>query len=161
MGTRATCVRGILGTAFAGCLSIGVAHAATCASEREQLALQTRVLQSDLMVAALSCQHKESYNTFVRRFTDQLVAHGRELRGYFQRVYGSRGERQLNQFVTRLANDSSQRSLADAGIYCAETDQLFQQVLGLGPRELAGYVRARPASHRTGIQACTLQASNR
>jgi hypothetical protein len=42
------------------------AAAGTCSLPNEQAAIDARVLQSELMVGALSCGHQSQYNAFVR-----------------------------------------------------------------------------------------------
>ncbi len=81
------------------------------ATPAERSALNVRLLQSDMMVAALSCQLRDDYNAMVRRFGPELARHGSDLRGLFARTYGSGGEAELNKYVTRLANESSARRI--------------------------------------------------
>ncbi len=90
----------------------------TCASAAEKTAFDTRVLQSELMVAALSCGENARYNSFVQKFESELVANGNALRGYFARNYGKSGEDVLDRFITRIANNaaSSPDAAADAAI---------------------------------------------
>lgn len=103
------------------------AHAATCASNREMAALNSRVLQTELMVAALTCGQRDSYNYFATQFRQPLTHHGKNLRALFQRTYGNAGTSRLNAFVTRLANDASQRSMMLRQGYCAYAVRLFDE----------------------------------
>ncbi|MGZ9107161.1 MAG: hypothetical protein ACXW3M_15440 [Rhodoplanes sp.] len=92
------------------------------------MALNTRVLQTELMVAALSCDEQQRYNAFVTNYRSHLEAQGASLRAWFGRAYGSASESELNAFVTKLANDASKRSL-DAASYCASVGALLSEVL--------------------------------
>lgn len=106
--------------------------AATCATEKEKLALDVRILQSDLMVAALTCGQKDQYNKFVTKFKPALIKNGKELQGYFNRVYGKKAAGQLNSFITQVANDSSTRSTQSKAVeYCATSSELFTKTLAL------------------------------
>ena len=93
------------GAAFAAALaSLAVAASPAAALEKlranERQAVQVRVLQSDMMVAALACDLKQQYGDAVRRFQPEFVTNAGHLRGYFNRAYGKRGEAELDRFVT-------------------------------------------------------------
>ena len=62
------------------CLAAPAALAADTLASSDSAALRVRVLQSDMMVAALSCDLRNSYNEAVRRFQAEFVFHGRNLR---------------------------------------------------------------------------------
>lgn len=107
----------------------------------ERTAIRVRVLQSDMMVAALSCDLRPQYNDAVRRFQAELVLHGRHLRGYFTRAHGKRGQRELDRFVTALANQASSRSIAQGSRYCDSASNMMAQILELPPNGLAEFSR--------------------
>ena len=131
------------------------ARAAACPSPMERAALEMRVMQSELMVAALTCGARESYNAFVIKFEPDLVRHGVALRTFFKRAHGSRASAELNRFVTRLANQASQRSVADRAGYCAAASRVFEQVLKLKRFELIGYAdRQQMINGLPGVPAC-------
>jgi hypothetical protein len=88
-------------------------------------ALNTRVLQTELMVAALTCDQKDNYNAFAVQFRQTLIKHGKNLRAMFRRTYGGTANRELNSFVTRLANRASERSMTLSQGYCEFTQKLF------------------------------------
>ena len=56
------------------------AHALEAKSPVERMAFRARVVQSDMMVAALSCGLRNQYNTVVTEFRSELVSHGHVLR---------------------------------------------------------------------------------
>ncbi len=106
-------------------------------SSNEKAALNVRHLQSELMVAALSCDLRPQYNAAIDRFQDEWVSHGQELKQLFRRTYAGGGERELNRFVTALANEASAESLSRGGGYCRDARSLFTEILALPRRSLA------------------------
>lgn len=115
----------IIGFSFAAS-----AHAAdSCASLEEMEAVEARVLQTELMVAALTCKQSSQYNAFVTQHKKELMSQGKMLKNYFARVHGRSHESKLNSFVTSLANQVSRRSMGKAlPAYCSETAGLFQSI---------------------------------
>lgn len=99
------------------------------AAEKEAMAF--RHLQTELMVAALSCGRKEyrnKYNTFVIRYRPALRRNGRILKTIFKRNYGGGSKRQLDRYVTELANDVSVVSMKRAD-FCQVAGSKFDAVL--------------------------------
>ena len=88
-----------------------------------------RALQTELMVAALSCQARAHYNDFAVKFQDVLVKQGRALKSRFYQTHGkARGEKKLNAYVTALANKTSSRSISEGDKYCARAMTTFAQL---------------------------------
>lgn len=108
-------------------------RADSCAGSVEQIALNSRALQTELMVAALSCGNRIRYNAFVIKYRGDLVKHGRSLQSFFQRKHGAAGRKNLNTFITRLANEASQRSSITHAAFCANSSSLFNRLLGATP----------------------------
>lgn len=144
--------------AAAGLAALAIALAATgpaeagrmaCVTAREEVALNARVLQTELMVAALACGEAKRYNAFVTTFRREIAAQGSSLRRLFGRAYGSAGKSQLNAFVTRLANDASVRSAAGGGRYCAAAASLMTEALATKPGDFERLTRSSslPARH--------------
>jgi hypothetical protein len=127
---------------------------ATCVSARDEIALNARVLQTELMVAALACGEERRYNAFVITFRREIAAQGSSLRRLFSRAYGPAGTRQLNAFVTRLANDASVRSGAAGGRYCAAAGSLMAEALVTKPGEFERLIRSGSLSGRHGFPRC-------
>ncbi len=117
----------VLGMATIGSPSMASAKAAFCAKSQELAALEARVLQTELMVGALTCGQSQRYNAFVNTYKGDLVRYGETICSLFKRAYGGGGKRKLNKFVTKLANDSSQRSNAARQGYCVLAAQLFDE----------------------------------
>lgn len=150
-------------TALAAAIALLIASEALadrCARPNEEQALRTRVLQSEMMVAALSCGERARYNAVVHRLQDQLSQRGRDLKGLFKRVYGRDGISSLDRFVTALANDASQRSLADAGRFCTEAAAMFDRLTTIEPAAFLTYADDRTLGARFAIRACTQEVSD-
>jgi hypothetical protein len=118
---------------------------------REQAALDVRYLQTELMVAALSCGRPEfhkHYNTFVTKFAPALKRHGAALKTYFSRQYGSQGTKQMDTYVTRLANEASLRSMQQPS-FCTDSVILFDRVTKLESASLDGFSAAVARNSQT------------
>jgi hypothetical protein len=142
-----------LGGVVALLLSSG-AEASVCASRQDGETLSLRVLQSDLMVAALKCRTADRYGSFVTTFNDVLINNGAALKKFFRHGYGASGTRALDSFITRLANDSSQRAYVGGPEYCAQTSALFSDVLAVNQADLKKFASARPEADRHGVPTC-------
>lgn len=134
--------------------------AALCLDTSERQAMNMRALQSELMVAALTCGQQGEFNAFARKFEGELVTHGKMLRAVFQRNYGGQGEPRLNAFVTRLANEASQRSIADRAEFCPRAAELFNVVLNTPPSALPGLAERQSFSASQGTPECTSEVAS-
>lgn len=92
-------------------------------------AVNVRILQSEMMVAALSCDMRNSYNTVVVRYQTELVSYGRVLRKMFRRDHGASAQRELDGFVTQLANDASIRSVRQRQEFCGNARTVFSKLI--------------------------------
>jgi hypothetical protein len=156
---------------FTVCLAVSLAaapvvEAATrCATPKERTAMRVRVMQTELMVAALSCRavpgrdFTGQYNTFVQRHGERLVTHGRVLQSYFQTRYGVDSRRKLDTFITALANDASRRSMNSA-TFCDESVQLFQEVMAIDRNGLEAWSERRAAAHPVSLESCGAEEKN-
>src|ERR1700755_1613493 len=101
---------------LAGVLMAGNALAASskCAKPDEVTAIQVSAVQQELMVAALTCDQITNFNAFQTGFGAELRASDATLHKMFKRIFGGKaGEDQFHAFKTRMANDSSIRSIHD------------------------------------------------
>jgi hypothetical protein len=137
------------------CLAAAPALAGSepCVSEKDERALNTRVLQTELMVAALSCNEQQRYNALVTNYRGHLAEQGASLRAWFSRTYGSASSSELNAFVTRLANDASKRSL-EAESYCAAASALLAEVLATSADGFDGITQSAVIHGRHGFSRC-------
>lgn len=137
--------------AVAACLAASPASAASlrCESAKDGLAVNTRVLQTNLMVAALMCGERQNYNAFVTTFRNDIAAQGSSLKALFKRTYGGGGKRELNNFVTKLANDASMDCMKTAGAkerFCARARAAFADARATSPGRFADLVNKHKVS---------------
>ncbi|MGF1641523.1 MAG: hypothetical protein ACFCUO_11300 [Rhodospirillales bacterium] len=152
---------------LAGGLAVGLAAgsppsaavaAGSCVNQKDLAALNARVLQTELMVAALTCGERARYNAFVMGFRGELGKHGHALRSLFNRLHGARGTNELNGFVTRLANDASHSSIAIRPEYCAIASALFEEVLNVPVADFDVVADKPWVGSRHGFRPCTRTA---
>ncbi len=138
------------------CIAAASASAGTprCESAEDGLALNARAFQTELMVGALSCGDQQRYNSFVRTFRGQIIAQGTSLRALFDRAYGGGGRRQLNDFVTRLANDAAMRSASSKETFCASARSLMSAALATPPSGFETMVQRVAPRVRHGFADC-------
>ncbi len=154
-------LRSILaGTALAAVFGAGVALAqqgANCLTAEEATAIKARMLQTELMVATLSCRraisHEADYNAFMDRHSAELRRYNQVIQQHFGRVGGGNPQRRYDSFTTALANDASNRSLASPN-FCDETHKLFEMAGSIQRGRLGAHMSemTRAGSLRTGEQ---------
>jgi hypothetical protein len=132
------------GLLVAGLLAAGAAGAQQCLRPAERAAFDMAGLKSQLMITALTCDARDKYNAFVRRFQPDLMAQERTLRAYFVRRFGVRGQQRHDAYITDLANAQSQAGLRDGTLFCQRHAALFDEVLALrNGSDLAGYAASK------------------
>ncbi len=113
-----------------------IAANAECFTDSEWKAAHVRILQTELQVAALECanvsgaSYNDKYSAFITRFHDRLKANATALKAHFLRLFGRDSDRQLDIFVTRIANDASGRTMKDMK-FCANSGPAFDAALSL------------------------------
>jgi hypothetical protein len=139
----------------------GKSSRGTCANDTELAALNARVVQTELMVAALSCEERTRYNEFATSFQSVLVGRADDLRNFFQRTNGKQGTTRMNAMVTRLANDASQQSQMRADTYCQFASDLFEEVLKTPAASFNTVVDKPWIRARHGVTACSSSTAAR
>lgn len=136
--------------------------AEVCADTAARRALEMRVLQSELMVSALTCGQKSHYKSFVTAFKPYLKKQGTQLRAFFAAAYGPKlGTQKLNKTVTRLANMASQNSLSSGTeAYCKAAETRFKTALKSTQKDLALMAHANPHANAHGYKTC-VEVANR
>lgn len=100
-----------------------------CAKPEEMEAIHVRALQTELMMAGLSCNGKRHYSNFVRKNQRELKEYAQSMRGYFVRNFGGNAESKMDEFVTALANESSKKSMQTGQkSFCSNANNLFKAV---------------------------------
>lgn len=135
-------------------LSNRPAAAESCTRPADQMALNTRVLQTELMVSALTCKNQNLYNKFVVKYRGALVEQGQSLRAMFDRRHGKAGTKHMNALVTKLANEASQRSLAHRYGFCRQSALLFAKALADEKPDLNGLIEVAAEQGLNGVQHC-------
>lgn len=125
-----------------------------CAKPDEHTALNARALQTELMVAALACRHRDRYNAFVTKYRAELVKQGQSMQSYFRRQHGAAGQKNMNAFVTRLANGVSRRSFKERQTFCGHAAAMFNQLLSAKPAKVETIAEVAPAALGHGIPGC-------
>ncbi len=139
--------------ALALCLLTGnTAALARCASPEEMTALKVAALRQQLMVAALTCHQASSFNRFVTSYQDEFLVSDRALMRFFARQDGSSADDAYNSYKTKMANDSSLRSLSDPW-FCGRAKSAFSVALTRNP-SLAELVADRSPPIETGFSSC-------
>jgi hypothetical protein len=117
----------------AGLIAAGFATpvlAQSCLQPTERTGIEVRALQSQLMVAALACSKTNEYNAFVTRYQRDLGEAYKSVTNHFKRVHGNvQGQKQLDIFITQLANAQSQDGIDQGSTFCQNVTPLFQQSL--------------------------------
>lgn len=123
-----------------------------CIKGKVLTAFQMRMLQTELVVGALSCKLTPRYNDFVGAYKTELMTAHRTLMQYFAR------ESKLEDYKSKTANESSQRSLANITEFCNYTSALYDKLLGPERVQLATFVTDEPAANRHDQNACETPA---
>ena len=153
---------GVGAVALAGVVAAGTAGVAApkCARPAEVTAIQAAAVQQQLMVAALTCSDVASFNAFQTNFSKELRSADRHLQSMFQRFYGWReGAGEYNAFKTRLANDSSIRSIHDNAGYCHEAQLVFEAALAPEKPALADFVSSVAVHEDNPVDSCQMRVA--
>lgn len=149
-----------LATSLALIGSAVAAPASRCAKTNEVSAIQAAAIQQQLMVAALTCNQITNFNAFQTGYNAELRASDATLQKMFKRLYGgSRGEAEYHAFKTRLANDSSIRSIHDNLGYCRLASDVFAAALVPARPTLATFVAGVQVTESSPIESCELRVA--
>jgi hypothetical protein len=112
------------------------------------------------MVAALACNQDAAYNTFVRRFQGDLAGAYRGVQGHFRRTAGGSHQRDLDAFITQMANAHSQEQIRAGSQYCPMMTPIFNLANGLpGGDSLATFSRERNVLNPLTTSDCASAAA--
>lgn len=132
----------------------------SCAKPDEVSAIQTAAIQQELMVAALTCNEVTRFNQFQTGFGPELRTSDATLARMFRRLYGPRrGETAYHAFKTKLANQSSIRSIHNNPSYCQEAGAMLAAALVANKPALTAFVGATSVTiENQPAEACSDQA---
>ncbi len=141
-------------------MTAGPALAQSCLQPAEQQGFHVRALQSQLMVAALACGKQDDYNAFVRKFQPQLASSYNSIQGHYRRTMGAGpGQRELDQYITQLANAQSQDGIRAGTHYCPLVTPLFTMALAQSDvTGLANFAVERNIVNPVSASECTAGA---
>jgi len=125
-----------------------VAPAPKCVKDKVLSAFQMRMLQTELVVGALSCKLTPRYNEFVTAYRSDLMVAHRALLKHFGK------ESRLEDYKSKTANESSQRSLANITEFCLYSSALYDKLLGPEKPKLVEFAMVEPAANRHGQDVC-------
>lgn len=150
---------------LAGVLVAGNALAAKssskCAKADEVTAIQVAAVQQELMVAALTCDQITNFNAFQTGYGPELRASDNTLHRMFKRILGARqGEVEFHAFKTRMANDSSIRSIHDNQGYCHEAATVFASALAPTKPTLAAFVSGVTVQETSPVNSCDIRVAS-
>lgn len=145
-------------TCMAG--NVWAATAAGCARPEDMTAIKAAAVQQRLMVAALSCDAAQLYNSFVRAYQKELQASDHALENFFRRLNGRTGTEDYHAFKTRLANASSMQSIGDITGYCASAKQIFSAALDAPKTSLTVFVSAQSTSADNAFSPCQFRTAS-
>jgi hypothetical protein len=133
---------------------------AKCAKPAEVTAIQAAAIQQELMVAALTCNEITRFNQFQTSFSNELRSSDAALERMFKRLFGGgRGESEYHAFKTRLANNSSMRSINNNPDYCRLAGQVFEAALAPSKPALADFVSGIPVSDPSPVDSCEIKVA--
>lgn len=131
-----------------------------CALPAEVTAIQAAVIQQQLMVAALTCNDVTNFNAFQTSYATELRRSDQRLHAMFRRLLGSsRGNEEYHAFKTRLANDSSIRSIHDNAGYCHEAQLVFAVALAADKPTLSNFVSGVVVSEDSPVESCEIRVA--
>jgi hypothetical protein len=140
--------------------STAMAGSSKCARPDEVTAIQAATIQQQLMVAALTCNEISRFNAFQTGYSKELRGSDAALQRMFQRLYGPRqGVSEYHAFKTRLANNSSIRSIHSNPDFCREASQVFAAALGQDRPSLAGFVSGIDVIEQSPINSCEIKVA--
>jgi hypothetical protein len=149
---------------LAGILVAGNALAASsgkCAKADEVTSIQVAAVQQELMVAALTCDQITNFNAFQTGYGPELRTSDATLHKMFKRIFGAKqGEAEFHAFKTRMANDSSIRSIHDNQGYCHEAAAVFASALAPTKPTLAAFVSGVTVQEESPVNSCDIRVAS-
>jgi hypothetical protein len=128
------------------------AAAPSCVTVNERTAMDARIVKEYLMVAALNCDVRKDYNTFVTKYGSDLKQHGAVMKKHFARTHGRKSEQEVDRYLTAAANEASTLSNRDRAGFCKRSVALLGDLNG---RKQA---RIEPASYGSYVAPSNLRA---
>jgi hypothetical protein len=148
--------------------SIGGAEAARrpnlrCAQANEVAAIQTTVVDQQLVDAALTCGDatRNAFNSYRTTFGSELRGADKTLLTMFKRVYGgSRGDAAYNLFKTNMASKAELRRVKNSAEFCHSADLVLAAANAPVKPSLRDFVAGvQVADVETPVNSCSVQVA--
>lgn len=148
-------------------LSMGGAEARRqplkCAAPDEAAAIQTTVVDQQLVDAALTCGDatRSGFNAYRTSFGSELRNSDALMLRMFKRIYGnSKGDAQYNLFKTNMASKAELRRLKDAQGFCQAADLVLAAANGAAKPTLKDFVSGVPiADSESPVNTCDIKVN--
>jgi hypothetical protein len=138
----------VLAAALLAAFSTQIAAAAdrSCYSRADREAEQAILFQTDLMVVSSACRDTV-YAEFRLRNRAEIIHYQNAMIAHFRRAGYRRPDREFESWITRLANEASNRGLAvSTAQLCRQSVAMEQLAAGLDPRGFRRYAIAQAAT---------------
>ena len=131
-------------------------RAPICASLTEKEAISVSALLSELQLITISCHTNSSYNALIPRLRPALATKEKNLKAFFARAYGKRGQTEHDKYITELANLQSQQALKSGERFCSRNSNMFDQISPLWSIEdLATYTQSKTIQQALAVDECS------
>jgi hypothetical protein len=135
----------------------GAAHAAStppCFAPDEIEAEQAMLFQTELMVVAETC-HDQAYIRFLKRNIEPVKQYQHKMVEYFRRHGDKGGERALDTYLTKLANESALRNgQVPVTTVCQQGATLLKTANALNPADFRTYAAEKALLNRKYYKTC-------
>lgn len=132
-----------------------------CAEPDEAAAIQTTVVDQQLVDAALTCgaSIREKFNAYRTAFGPELRLSDKALLNLFTRVYGSsKGDAAYNLFKTNMASKAELRRIHDSANFCRAADLVLIAANAPEKPRLKDFVAGVPiADTETPVSSCSVE----
>jgi hypothetical protein len=130
-------------------------RAPICARPVEKAAIDVSALLSQLQLITLTCHTRDKYNAVIPHLRPALATKEKNLKAFFARAYGKRGQTEQDKYITELANLQSQFRLASGDRFCSSYSSMLDQVMPLSTIEqLAAYAQSKPVQQVLAVEQC-------
>lgn len=134
-----------------------------CAEPDEAAAIQTTVVDQQLVDAALTCGApiREKFNAYRTAFGPELRLSDRALLNLFMRVFGAKkGDAAYNLFKTDMASKAELRRIHDAASFCHAADIVLVAANAPDKPKLKDFVAGVPiADTETPVSSCSVEVN--
>jgi hypothetical protein len=132
-----------------------------CAQAAEVAAIQTTVVDQQLVDAALTCGDatRDGFNSYRTSFGPELRGADKLLLNMFKRIYGgSKGDAAYNLFKTDMASKAELRRIHDAAGFCHSADLVLAAANGPQKPSLKDFVSGvQVADVETPVDSCAVK----